>query len=137
MIEQQEEVIHALLAPVLEVWDGVLAVPLVGELDDLRAAAITEVLLARVAGGRCQFVILDLTGVELVDARTADMLVRIVQSVRLLGAKTIVTGIRPRVAQALVAAGAELGGIVTRANLREGLRYCLASRPPTARGALS
>ncbi|MEO5730149.1 MAG: AAA family ATPase, partial [Byssovorax sp.] len=98
VIEQQEEVIHALLAPVLEVWDGVLAVPLVGELDDLRAAAITESLLARVAGGRCQFVILDLTGVELVDARTADMLVRIVQSLRLLGAKAIVTGIRPRVA---------------------------------------
>ncbi len=72
--------------------------------------------------------ILDLTGVEIVDARTAEMLVRIVQSVRLLGAKTIVTGIRPRVAQTLVAAGAELGGLVTRANLREGLRYCLGDR---------
>jgi predicted ATPase/GAF domain-containing protein/anti-anti-sigma regulatory factor len=139
MIEHQEEMIHALLAPVLEVWDGVLAVPLVGELDDLRAAAITEHLLARVVGGRCQFVILDLTGVEIVDARTADMLVRIVQSVRLLGAKTIVTGIRPRVAQALVAAGAELGGLVTRANLREGLRYCLGlgDRALTAKGSPS
>jgi anti-anti-sigma factor len=135
-IEHQEEVIHALLAPVLEVWDGVLAVPLVGELDDLRVAAITESLLARVSGGSCQFVILDLTGVDLVDARTAGMLIRIVQSVRLLGAKTIVTGIRPRVAQALIAAGSELGGIVTRANLRAGLRYCLASRPPTDRGSL-
>ena len=134
VIEQQEEVIHALLAPVLEVWDGVLAVPLVGVLDHVQAAAITENLLARVVGGRCQFVLLDLTGVELVDARTADMLVRIVQSLRLLGAKTIVTGIRPRVAQTLIAAGADLGGILTRANLREGLRYCLGAR--STNGAL-
>lgn len=130
VIEHQEEVIHALLAPVLEVWDGVLAVPLVGALDDQRAAAITESLLARVVSGRCQFVILDLTGVEIVDAGTADMLVRIVRSLRLLGSKAIVTGIRPRVAQALLAAGAELGGILTRANLREGLQYCLGVRAP-------
>jgi predicted ATPase/GAF domain-containing protein len=136
VIEQQEEEIHALLAPVLEVWEGVLAVPLVGTLDDERAAAITEHLLGRVVNGRCQFVILDLTGVEIVDAGTADMLLRIVSAVRLLGAKTIVTGIRPRVAQALLSTGAELEGLITRGNLREGLRYCLSARQLTGRGAL-
>ena len=87
------------------------------------------------AVGPALVMVIDLTGVELVDARTADMLVRIVQSLRLLGAKTIVTGIGPRVARTLIAAGANLDGMLTRANLREGLRYCLGVRSSAANDA--
>ncbi len=111
--------------PIIRVWDEVLALPVVGKLDSTRAQDMTEHLLDEVAKSNASHVILDLTGVETVDEATADHLVRIVRAIRLLGAKSIVTGIRPQVAQLFVALGAELAGTTTLSNLRDAIKVCM------------
>ena len=102
LIAKQAQVIEALSTPFIEVWDHVLAVPIVGAVDDRRGEEIMQRLLERISGAGCRAVIIDVTGVEVVDTRTAELLVRIVQSVRLLGTSVAVTGIQPSVAQTLV-----------------------------------
>lgn len=84
-----------------------------------------EELLGRIVSTASRYAILDLTGVERVDADTADHLVRIVRSVELLGAKSIVTGIRPAVAEMMISLGADLQSMVTRSNVEEGLQACI------------
>lgn len=107
LIERQQEAIRALSTPILQVWNGVLALPIIGAVDERRAADLTAGLLEAVSRQQARHVILDLTGVEVVDARTADLFARIMRAVSLLGAECLVCGIRPAVAQAMVATGAE------------------------------
>lgn len=127
-IEQQRTTIAELSTPVIELWEGVLTVPLVGVMDTQRAAELSDRVLLQVAATSARFLLVDLTGVEVVDTATASHLLRLVQAVRLLGAECLLTGLRPTVALALSQLGVELGGTRTVRSLREGLRYCLAQR---------
>lgn len=130
LIEAQRREIHALSTPVLDVWDDVLAVPLIGALDHARALDITEKLLQRVVETRALWTLLDLTGVDEVDEATADHLVKLARAVRLIGARCVVTGVSPATAHAFVSLGQGLGDLRCLPTLREGLRYCLATRGP-------
>lgn len=128
IIERQQSEIQALSAPIIQVWDDVLALPLIGGLDPRRAAEITERLLDAVVTSRARYAILDLTGVEAVDEGTADHLVRILRAIQLLGAEGLVTGIRPAVAQTFTSLGAGFGGARTLSNLREAITVCMRER---------
>ena len=125
LVERQQRVIRALSTPIIEVWDKVLTLPMLGVVDSARAADVMDNLLGQVSRKGARFAIIDLTGVETVDTSTASHLVKMIQALRLLGAEGIITGIQPEVAQTMVALGMELGNIVTLANLRDGLRLCI------------
>lgn len=125
IIEQQRAAILELSTPILQLWDDVVALPIIGVIDAQRGEQIMERLLDEVSRRRARFVILDVTGVEMVDTRTADHLLRIVRSAQLLGATCVMTGIQPAVAQTLVTLGAELGSLITKATIGEGLADCI------------
>ncbi|WAS96559.1 STAS domain-containing protein [Nannocystis punicea] len=125
LIERQQAVIRQLSTPILEVWDGVLTMPIVGLVDTARAAEIMDSLLQAVTRTRARFAILDLTGVEVVDTGTAGHLVEMIQAVALLGAQGILTGIHPTIAQTMVALGVDLSRVVVHAKLRDALKHCL------------
>jgi rsbT co-antagonist protein RsbR len=125
LIARQQQVINALSTPIIEVWDRVLTLPMLGLFDSTRAAALMESLLAEVNRKGARFAILDLTGVEAVDTSTAAHLLKLIQALRLLGAEGIITGIQPAVAQTMVLLGLDLGKITTLANLRDALRFCM------------
>jgi predicted ATPase/anti-anti-sigma regulatory factor len=127
LIAQQEEAIQSLSTPIIEVWQGVLAMPLFGAIDARRAARMMTVLLDAVVSQQCRYAVLDVTGVSTIDAVTAEHLVRLVRAVQLLGATGIVAGVRAEVARTIVSLGVDLGGIETRANLREALVRCMQS----------
>lgn len=128
IIESQRDAIRALSTPIIEVWDGVLALPIIGVVDSGRAAGIMEKLLGTVVRTRAAHVLLDLTGVEVVDTSTADHLIKMVRALALLGAHAIVTGVRPSVARVLVSLGLELDSLTTVRNLRDGLKLCMGDR---------
>jgi DNA-binding response OmpR family regulator len=123
---EQRRQITELSSPVVEVWDGVLLVPLVGTLDDQRAAQMSTALLEAVRRECAQVVLVDITGCTVVDTYTAAHLINTVRSVRLLGAATVITGVSAHVAADLVKLGVELEDITTRRRLADGLRYALS-----------
>jgi rsbT co-antagonist protein RsbR len=125
LIARQEEAIRALSTPIIEVWDGVLTLPLVGIVDSQRAAETMERLLDAITQKSARFAIIDLTGVEVVDTSTADHIFKLIRAAELLGARCIITGIRPAVAQTMVSIGLDLTKMITLANLREGLKSCI------------
>ncbi len=125
IIEQQQLAIAELSTPVLQLWEDVLALPIIGVVDSLRGQAIMERLLDEVSRRRARFVILDITGVEMVDTRTADHFIKVARAAELLGATCVITGIRPAVAQTLVTIGADLSSLLTTASLGQGLRECI------------
>ncbi|HNN98008.1 MAG TPA: STAS domain-containing protein [Pseudomonadota bacterium] len=129
-IEEQNRAIRSMATPIIEVWSGVLVVPVVGQLDPERASLMLERLLDAVGERRARFAILDLTAVEVVDTATAQYIVRMVSSLRLLGAYGLISGIRATVAQTLVGLGVDLGQITTKATLHAALRYCMGSDAP-------
>ena len=130
LAHQQSELVEALSTPVIAVWPGVLALPLVGRVDDERAGRITAVLLERVAAERATHVILDLTGVGTIAGNTMPGLLRMVRSIGLLGASCLLTGISPAVAQQIVALGEAEGGAPVRAlaQLSDALAHVLAQK---------
>jgi rsbT co-antagonist protein RsbR len=136
-IERQQRVIHALSTPIIEVWDKVLTLPLLGVVDSGRAAEVMESLLTRVSQTGARFTILDLTGVEAVDTGTAAHLLKLIQAIRLLGAEGIITGIQPVVAQTMVSLGLDLKGIVTLANLRDALQRCMRLLSASSEGKMA
>jgi len=117
--------IDELSNPILEVWDDVLAMPLVGVVDSRRTADMAQRLLAEVSRTQAQWVIIDLTGVEVVDTKTADNLIKLVRKVELIGARCLLTGIRPSVAETVVEIGVDFAGLVTLRNLKHGLQEAL------------
>jgi rsbT co-antagonist protein RsbR len=127
-IERQRIAIRELSVPIIDVWDDVLTLPLVGAIDSARAAEMTEKLLQRIADRGTEYVIIDLTGVDVVDTMTAAHLVRLTHAAKLLGARCVLTGLRPEVARTLVDIGVHLGGLTTLRTLKDGLRACLALR---------
>ncbi len=125
LIEQQRHVIRELSTPIIQVWDKVLALPLLGVVDSTRAAEVMDNLLTQVATTRARFAILDLTGVEAMDTATVSHVIKLIQALRLLGAEGIITGICPNVARTMVGLGVDLDGIMTLANLQSGLQFCM------------
>lgn len=127
LIERLRHAVDELSNPILEVWEDVLLLPVIGLVDSRRAADMVARLLEAVAVGRARHVIIDLTGVEIVDTRTADHLIKLVKKVELVGARCVLTGIRPAVAQTLVDIGVDFGRLTTLRNLKHGLRDALIS----------
>lgn len=125
LIERQQQVIRALSTPIIEVWDKVLTIPMMGVVDTTRASDVMESVLKRVVEKRSQFVIFDLTAVDMLDTATADSLLKMIHALRLLGAEGVIVGIQPSVAQTLVTLGVGLENIATRANLEGGLQYVI------------
>lgn len=125
LIAHQEEAIRALSTPIIEVWDGILTLPLFGTVDSRRAGEMMERLLATIVQKSATYAIIDLTGVEVVDTSTADHIGKLVNAVELLGGRCIITGIRPAVAQTMVQIGIDLTRIVTLSTMREALRRCM------------
>lgn len=128
IIDAQRQEIRRLSTPLLEVWDGVLVLPVIGVVDRARAAAMTTVLLAGVAERGADNVIIDVTGLASFDRSTAEALLKLSKSAGLLGAACVFTGISPASARALVDLGAAFRGVRTCASLKDGLRICLDRR---------
>lgn len=122
---RREALCAAVSTPIIQVWDDILTMPVVGLVDSVRAADMKTALLAAVSRTGAKFAIVDLTGVDIVDTATADHLLRVMRAVQLLGARCVITGIQPSVAQIIVSLGLGLPGVVTLRSLREGLRFCL------------
>lgn len=126
MVERLRLAVDDLSTPVLELWEDILALPVVGVVDTLRSSRMTERVLNEVAARRSRFLIVDLTGVEVVDTSTADRFLKLARSVELLGAECIISGIQPAVAQTLTDLGLDFGRLVTKRNLKRALEACLA-----------
>jgi rsbT co-antagonist protein RsbR len=127
-IRAQAVLLAELSTPLLRIGAGALVLPLVGSLDSYRAGRVVETLLRTIEEQRTDLVILDITGVPIVDTQVANVLLQTARAVRLLGARIVLTGIRPDVAQTIVALGVDLGDIITRADLQEGIKYALRGR---------
>lgn len=125
IIEQQQATLAELSTPLLAISDTTVVMPLIGAVDSLRVAQMMDALLHGVAASRASTVILDITGVSIVDTQVANAFIRASQAVSLLGAQVVLTGIRPEVAQTLVGLGVDLQGIITRSTLRDGITYAL------------
>lgn len=125
IIRQQAMDIAELSTPVIQLWDGVLVLPLIGTIDSSRAKQIMENLLNEVVRTKSSQVVMDITGVPVVDSGVADRLMRTVEAARLLGTECILTGISPVIAQTLVMVGVNLGGIKTSGTLKTGLQQAL------------
>jgi rsbT co-antagonist protein RsbR len=125
LIEEQQRQIEELSTPIIQVWDGVLCLPVIGLVDAERAARMTEELLAAVARAGAAFVVVDLTGVAEVDASTADGIVGMVRASALLGASCLLSGISAPMARAVVELGLDLQGVRTFSSLHAALRSVL------------
>ena len=125
LINRQRFAIKELSTPILQVWDSVLALPVIGVVDSKRAAEIMEKLLSEIKNRQARYVILDITGVEVVDTKTADHFIKMIRAAELIGSKCLFTGISPAIAQTLVELGIDLSAISTMRDLQEGLKECL------------
>jgi len=125
IIADQAEAMLELSTPVIRLWEGVIAVPLIGTLDSARTQLVMEKLLETLVATGADHAVLDITGVPTVDTEVAQHLLKTVSAARLLGAECIVSGIRPQVAQTIVSLGIEFGDIATKATLADALAYAL------------
>jgi rsbT co-antagonist protein RsbR len=125
IIADQAASMMELSTPVIRLWEGIIAVPLVGTLDSARTQLVMEKLLETLVTTGAEHAVLDITGVPTVDTEVAQHLLKTVSAVRLLGAECIISGIRPQVAQTIVALGIEFGDIATKATLADALVHAL------------
>ena len=128
VVEEKERLfktVRELSSPVIQVWENVLVMPLVGAIDSARAARITEDLLTGIIKYQAEIVIIDITGVPVVDTSVANHLIQTIKAAALLGAKCVVVGISSEVAQSLISLGVDLSEVVTRSNLQAGIRYAM------------
>ncbi|MBM7092347.1 STAS domain-containing protein [Streptomyces sp. SID9913] len=125
LIDRQRLQLMEVATPVIKLWDGIVAVPLIGTLDSARSQVVMETLLNSVVEQHARFAILDITGVPTVDSLVAQHLMKTVAAARLMGAECVVSGIRPAIAQTMVHLGLDLGSVLTRASLADALAYCL------------
>lgn len=121
-IQAQQEEIRETSTPITEIWDGVLTLPIIGTLDSSRTVAVMQKLLARIETERARVVLMDITGVIAIDSQVSHHLVQMLRAVGLMGARAILTGIRPEIARALTSLNIDLGDVVTRSTLAEGLK---------------
>ncbi len=125
LITRQQQDLLELSTPVVKLWDGILALPMVGTLDSSRTQVAMESLLQRIVDTGSDIAILDITGVPTVDTLTAQHLLKTVNAVHLMGAECIISGIRPQIAQTIVHLGVELGDVVTKSSLADAFRWAL------------
>jgi rsbT co-antagonist protein RsbR len=124
ILRQQEEMLE-LSTPVITLWDGILALPLIGTLDSSRTQVVMESLLQRIVDTGAPIAIIDITGVPTVDTLTAQHLLKTVAAARLMGADCLISGIRPQIAQTIVHLGVELTDVVTKASLSDAFAVAL------------
>lgn len=125
VIQRQQEEMLELSTPVVKLWEGVLALPMIGTLDSQRTQVVMESLLQRIVETGSEIAIIDITGVPTVDTLVAQHLLKTVTAIRLMGADAIISGVRPQIAQTIVHLGLDLQGIVTKANLADALALAL------------
>ncbi|MDF1661138.1 MAG: PAS domain S-box protein [Planctomycetota bacterium] len=126
LIAAQREAISRLSTPIMQVWDGVLCLPVVGLIDTARSAEMTDNLLQAVVDQRARCVIVDVTGIEVMDTSTADLFIKMAKAIRLLGAHPVLTGISPSIAQTMAHIGVDLTAITTLRTLKDGLEAYLS-----------
>ncbi|UXH80565.1 STAS domain-containing protein [Roseateles amylovorans] len=143
VIARQQQELLELSTPVVKLWEGVLAVPMIGTLDSGRTQLVMEALLQRIVETGSELAIIDITGVPTVDTLVAQHLLKTVTAIRLMGADCIISGIRPQIAQTIVHLGIDLDGITTKASLADALALAIkragfvVSRPRAGGSALS
>ena len=123
-MRQQRDLLE-LSTPVVALWEGILALPLIGTLDSERTQVVMESLLERIVETGASIAIIDITGVPTVDTLVAQHLLKTVGAARLMGAECIISGIRPQIAQTIVHLGVDLGDVVTKATLASALVVAL------------
>ncbi|HEX7636987.1 MAG TPA: STAS domain-containing protein [Burkholderiaceae bacterium] len=125
VIQRQQAELLELSTPVVKLWDGVLAVPMIGTLDSSRTQLVMESLLQRIVETGSELAIVDITGVPTVDTLVAQHLLKTVTAIRLMGAECIISGIRPQIAQTIVHLGIDLQGVTTKATLADALQLAM------------
>ena len=125
VINRQQNELLELSTPVVKLWDGVLALPMIGTLDSARTQIVMESLLQRIVDTGSEIAIIDITGVPTVDTLVAQHLLKTVTAIRLMGADCIISGVRPQIAQTIVHLGVDLQGVTTKANLADALALAL------------
>ena len=128
VITRQQQELLELSTPVVKLWDGILALPMIGTLDSARTQVVMESLLQRIVETGADIAIIDITGVPTVDTLTAQHLLKTVTAARLMGADCIISGIRPQIAQTIVHLGVDLGAVTTKATLADAFRRALEMR---------
>ena len=128
MIEKQRAAIRELSTPIMEVWDGVLCLPVVGVMDTARSSEMTSSLLEAVVEKQTRCTIIDITGIDVMDTRTVDHFMRMASAVRLLGAECVLTGVNPHIAQTVVHMGIDLSRITIHRTLHEALQQFVEKR---------
>lgn len=124
-IEEQARAIRELATPVIEVWDDILALPIIGRLDSERGAELLDNTLTELSRRQARCLILDVTGVDHVDTHTAGQILKVARAAELLGARCVLSGVRSQVAHTLVGLGVDLGGLKTLRTLKDGIRDCI------------
>lgn len=135
VIREQQESMLELSTPVVELWDGILAIPLIGALDSNRTQIVMESLLEKIVETESDIAIIDITGVPTVDTMVAQHLLKTVTAARLMGAQCIISGIRPQIAATIVHLGVELGDVITKASLADAFRLALRQQGANLSGA--
>jgi rsbT co-antagonist protein RsbR len=125
LITRQQEEMLELSTPVVKLWDGILALPMIGTLDSARTQVVMESLLQKIVDTGSEMAIIDITGVPTVDTLVAQHLLKTVTALRLMGAECIISGVRPQIAQTIVHLGVDLQGVITKANLADALALAL------------
>jgi len=125
VIGRQQTELLELSTPVVKLWDGILALPMIGTLDSARTQIVMESLLQKIVETESQIAIIDITGVPTVDTLVAQYLLKTVTAIRLMGADCIISGVRPQIAQTIVHLGVDLQGVTTKANLADALALAL------------
>jgi rsbT co-antagonist protein RsbR len=125
VINRQQQELLELSTPVIKLWDGILALPLIGTLDSARTQVVMESLLQKIVETESQVAIIDITGVPTVDTLVAQHLLKTVTALRLMGADCIISGVRPQIAQTIVHLGVDLQGVTTKASLADALALAL------------
>jgi rsbT co-antagonist protein RsbR len=127
VIARQQQEMLELSTPVVKIWEGVLALPLIGTLDSARTQIVMETLLREIVTTGYQVAIIDITGVPTVDTLVAQHLLKTTAAARLMGAECIISGIRPQIAQTMVQLGVAFGDVVTKATLADAIRHAFKS----------
>ena len=128
VVEKQRAAIRELSTPIIELWEGVLCLPVVGIMDTARSTEMTNSLLQAIIEKATRYAIIDITGIEVMDTRTVDHFMRMAKSIQLLGAECALTGISPHIAQTVVHMGLDLDDIVTHRSLRDALAHYASSQ---------
>jgi rsbT co-antagonist protein RsbR len=125
LIKRQQQELMELSTPVVKLWEGILALPIIGTLDSARTQIVMESLLQTVVETNSRFAIIDITGVPTVDTLVAQHLLKTITAARLMGAECVISGVRPQIAQTIVHLGIDLAQVITKAKLSDAFALCL------------